>query len=104
MLRGVSGEMLTPLDIEERDLASIQARASQITGMLPMFVMMAVLYGALTAALDSTAGERGGAAHWSRSDEPVPHGALVLASGAPWRCWAWRWQRSPAWASSRRSG
>jgi ABC-type Na+ transport system ATPase subunit NatA/pimeloyl-ACP methyl ester carboxylesterase len=29
-----------------------------ITGMIPYFVMMAVLYGALTAALDTTAGER----------------------------------------------
>lgn len=78
MLRGVSGEMLTPLDIEERDLASIQARASQITGMLPMFVMMAVLYGALTAALDSTAGERERGSLEPLLMNPVPHGALVL--------------------------
>ena len=32
--------------------------ATRITGMLPFFVMMAVLYGALNAALDTTAGER----------------------------------------------
>ena len=31
---------------------------AQFTGMLPFFVMMAVLYGALNAALDTTAGER----------------------------------------------
>ena len=41
-----------------RDLASTQTRATRVTGMLPFFVMMAVLYGALNAALDTTAGER----------------------------------------------
>ena len=35
-----------------------RARAAQLTGMLPFFVLMAVLYGALNAALDTTAGER----------------------------------------------
>jgi sodium transport system permease protein len=46
------------MQLEERDLASAQTRATQITGMLPFFVIMAVLYGALNAALDTTAGER----------------------------------------------
>ncbi len=57
-LRGVSPELLQSVDIEERDLASAQARATRITSIVPMFIIMAVLYGALTAALDSTAGER----------------------------------------------
>ncbi len=57
-LRGVSPELLEPLRIVERDLASAQTRATQVTGMLPFFVLMAVLYGALNAALDTTAGER----------------------------------------------
>ncbi|WP_298834851.1 ABC transporter permease [uncultured Piscinibacter sp.] len=57
-LRGVSGELLEPVRLDERDLASPQTRGTQITGMLPFFVLMAVLYGALNAALDSTAGER----------------------------------------------
>ena len=57
-LRGVSSELLEPLQVEERDLASTQTRATRVTGMLPFFVMMAVLYGALHAALDTTAGER----------------------------------------------
>lgn len=57
-LRGVSTSLLQPVDVQERDLANPQARASALTGMLPMFIMMAVLYGAMTAALDSTAGER----------------------------------------------
>jgi sodium transport system permease protein len=57
-LRGVSPDALEPLRFAERDLASTQTRATQITGMLPFFVLMAVLTGALNAALDTTAGER----------------------------------------------
>lgn len=57
-LRGVSVDLLEPVRVESSDLANAQARATQITGMLPYFVMMAVLYGALNAALDTTAGER----------------------------------------------
>ena len=57
-LRGVSMNVLEPVQVEERDLASSQTRATQITGMLPFFVLMAVLTGALNAALDTTAGER----------------------------------------------
>ncbi len=57
-MRGVSTALLEPMQVEERDLASTQTRAIQITGMLPFFVLMAVLYGALNAALDTTAGER----------------------------------------------
>jgi sodium transport system permease protein len=57
-MRGVSGELLEPMEIQERDLASTQTRATQFTAMLPFFVLMAVLYGALSAALDTTAGER----------------------------------------------
>jgi sodium transport system permease protein len=57
-VRGISPELLQNLQVEERDLASAQTRATQVTGMLPFFVLMAVLYGALNAALDTTAGER----------------------------------------------
>ena len=56
--RGIAPALLQPAQIEERDLADPRARAAQITGILPFFVLMAVLYGALNAALDTTAGER----------------------------------------------
>ena len=42
-----------------------------------MFVIMAVLYGALTAALDSTAGERERGSLEPLLMNPAPHGALV---------------------------
>lgn len=76
-MRGVSTQLLEPVDVQERDLASIQARAARLTNMIPMFVIMAVLYGALTAALDSTAGERERGSLEPLLMNPAPHGALV---------------------------
>jgi len=78
MLRGVSPNQLKSVELNERDLASTQARASQITGMIPMFIIMAVLYGALTAALDSTAGERERGSLEPLLMNPVQPFALVL--------------------------
>ncbi|MES2957208.1 MAG: ABC transporter permease subunit [Pseudomonadota bacterium] len=57
-LRGIAPATLEVVEVQERDLANPQSRAAQFTGMLPFFVLMAVLYGALNAALDTTAGER----------------------------------------------
>ncbi|MCO5978641.1 ABC transporter permease [Ideonella oryzae] len=58
LVRGVSPALLQAVDVQGRDLGSPAARAMRLTGMLPFFVLMAVLYGALNAALDTTAGER----------------------------------------------
>ena len=77
-LRGVSTELLQPVSVNERDLASIQARATRITAIVPMFIIMAVLYGALTAALDSTAGERERGSLEPLLMNPVQHLALVI--------------------------
>ena len=78
MLRGVSPELVSPLRVEELDLASTQARTAQLTGMLPFFVMMAVLYGALNAALDTTAGERERASLEPLLMNPASRASLVL--------------------------
>ncbi len=57
-LRGVAAAVLETVRVEERDLADPATRAAQLATMVPFFVLMAVLYGALNAALDTTAGER----------------------------------------------
>ncbi len=57
-MHGVAPGALEAVQIEERDLADPASRAAQLGTLLPFFVMMAVLYGALNAALDTTAGER----------------------------------------------
>lgn len=76
--RGVSTELLQAVVVQERDLASIQARATRMTAIIPMFIIMAVLYGALTAALDSTAGERERGSLEPLLMNPVAHLALVV--------------------------
>ena len=77
-MRGVSPDVLEPVQLEERDLASTQTRATQITGMLPFFVLMAVLTGALNAALDTTAGERERGSLEPLLMNPTESWALVL--------------------------
>jgi sodium transport system permease protein len=81
-LRGVAPELLEPVQLELFDLASQSARAAQLTALLPFFVIMAVLYGALNAALDTTAGERERGSLEPLLGNPVPLAALV------WGKWA----------------
>ncbi len=77
-LRGVAPDLQRAVEVQDRDLASTQTRATQLTGMLPFFVIMAVLYGALNAALDTTAGERERGSLEPLLMNPAPHLALVL--------------------------
>jgi len=77
-VRGVSPSVQEALTVEDHDLASPAARAAQFTGMLPFFVLMAVVYGALNAALDTTAGERERSSLEPLLMNPAPRLALVL--------------------------
>jgi sodium transport system permease protein len=78
VMRGVSPALLRPLEVEERDVADRTARAAQLATMVPFFVLMAVLYGSLNAALDTTAGERERGSLEPLLMNPMPHAALVL--------------------------
>ena len=77
-LRGVSPAALETVQVQERDLAEPGTRAAQLTTMVPFFVLMAVLYGALNAALDSTAGERERGSLEPLLMNPAPRWSLVL--------------------------
>jgi len=77
-LRGVPSALLRPLDVQPRDLASTRGRGAQFTSMLPFFVLMAVLYGALNAALDTTAGERERGSLEPLLTNPIAPLALVI--------------------------
>jgi sodium transport system permease protein len=81
-LRSVPGRLLQALDVQDHDLASTRSRAAQFTGMLPFFVIMAVLYGALNAALDTTAGERERGSLEPLLTNPASPLALVLGKWA----------------------
>jgi sodium transport system permease protein len=56
--RGVAASVLEVTRVQERDLADAAGSGAQLGLMVPYFVLMAVLYGCLNAALDTTAGER----------------------------------------------
>lgn len=76
--RGIAPALQRPIQVDEHDLAGPQTRALQVTGMLPFFVIMAVLYGALNAALDTTAGERERGSLEPLLMNPAPRLALVF--------------------------
>jgi len=76
--RGVSPAALKAIEVDERDLASPAARAAQWATLVPFFMLMAVVYGALHAALDTTAGERERGSLEPLLTNPVPPLALVL--------------------------
>ena len=80
--RGVAPASLQAIEVDERDLASPAARAAQWATLVPFFVLMAVLYGALHAALDTTAGERERGSLEPLLMNPVPPLALVLGKWA----------------------
>lgn len=77
-VRGVPPALLETMKVEERDLADPATRAAQLTTMVPFFVLMAVLYGALNAALDTTAGERERGSLEPLLMNPTGRAALVL--------------------------
>lgn len=77
-LRGVATSALEAVRVEEHDLADPGTRAAQLAVMVPFFVMMAVLYGALNAALDTTAGERERGSLEPLLMNPTARTALVL--------------------------
>jgi len=81
-VRGVSPALLEAVQVEERDLADPATRAAQLGAMVPFFVLMAVLYGALNAALDSTAGERERGSLEPLLMTPASREALVLGKWA----------------------
>lgn len=81
-LRSVPTRLLQAVEVQDHDLASTRSRAAQFTAMLPFFVIMAVLYGALHAALDTTAGERERGSLEPLLTNPAAPLALVLGKWA----------------------
>ncbi len=78
MARGVAPGVMSVTRIDEHDVADNAARAAQMTGIVPLFVLMSILYGALNAALDTTAGERERGSLEPLLATPASRGALVV--------------------------
>ncbi len=58
LARGISPQVLRPLNIHKEDLATPQTRASNILEMIGMFLIMAAFGCNMYIAIDATAGER----------------------------------------------
>jgi sodium transport system permease protein len=81
-LRGVSPAGLDVLRVDAQDVADPSARAAPWMALLPFFVLMAVVYGTLNAALDTTAGERERGSLEPLLVNPVAPWALLLGKWA----------------------
>ena len=58
LMRGVSPDVVSPLRVEARDLATPQSSGSVVLGLIAYYGLFAALMGAMAAAVDTTAGER----------------------------------------------
>jgi len=58
LARGLSPSLMSPIAIEEVDVATPAARSVLVLGMMTYFILFAVLIGGMYLAADTTAGER----------------------------------------------
>ena len=75
--RGVSPAVVNAVAIETDDLASPEARASLILGMLPYLIVISMLMGGFYLAIDTTAGERERGSLEALLTAPLTRGALI---------------------------
>lgn len=78
LTRGVSPQVLSPLNIHQEDLATPQTRASNILEMIGMFLIMAAFGCNMYIAIDATAGERERGSLEPLLLQPVSSSVLVL--------------------------
>ena len=78
LARGVSPQVLSPLNIHKEDLATPQTRASNILEMIGMFLIMAAFGCNMYIAIDATAGERERGSLEPLLLQPVSSTVLVL--------------------------
>ncbi len=78
LARGISPQLLTPLQIEETNLAASQSRGAQLLFIVPWVALIVSIVGALSVAIDVTAGERERGSLEPLVTNPVPTWPLVL--------------------------
>lgn len=76
--RGVSPQLLTPLEVNELNLASGQSRGAQLLFLVPWLALLGAVIGSISVAIDVTAGERERGSLEPLLMNPVSTGALVL--------------------------
>lgn len=75
--RGVSPTIVDAVAIETVDLASKEARAAMILGMLPYLIVISMLMGGFYLAIDTTAGERERGSLEALLTTPLARGELM---------------------------
>jgi sodium transport system permease protein len=78
MVRGISPEVASPLELEELDLSTPEKLAANLLTVVPLFLMLAALVGGMNVAIDTTAGERERGSLEALLLNPVPRRSLVL--------------------------
>lgn len=80
--RGVAPDVASPLVVEERDIATREAKAAPFFAALPLFLMLAPFVCGLSAAIDATAGERERGSLEPLLLSPVARPAIALGKWA----------------------
>ena len=78
LARGVSPQLLAPVELRETNLAPSQSRGAQLLFVVPWAALMVAVFGALSVAIDVTAGERERGSLEPLLGNPLSTGALVL--------------------------
>ncbi len=76
--RGVSPQAMNVIQINMSDVASPEARNSQVLNMLPYIVIFSIMMGGMYLAIDTTAGEREKGSLEPLLAQPVDRSQLVL--------------------------
>ena len=82
LARGVSPQVLAAVEIEEINVASSQARGAQLLFLIPWLALLGSVAGAISVAIDVTAGERERGSLEPLLMNPVAAGAVVLGKWA----------------------
>jgi sodium transport system permease protein len=82
LARGVSPQLLQPLQIEEVNLAGSRARGAQLLFLVPWLALVGAVVGAISVAIDVTAGERERGSLEPLLMNPVSTGAIVAGKWA----------------------
>lgn len=78
LVRGVSPEVVAPVDVRTVDVATPAGRSLLILGMMTYFCLMSMLAGGFYLAIDTTAGERERGSLEPLLSLPVTRGQLIL--------------------------
>ena len=86
--RGLSPQLLAPLEVEQKNLAPSQARGAQLLFIVPWAALIVAVMGAMSVAIDVTAGERERGSLEPLLMNPVPLGSVVLGKWAVVMCYS----------------